>query len=158
MRFSIREAGPGDYEALCAVLEEGDAYHRRALPHVFRPPAGPARSVEYMLGIMADENAVFYVAERQGQIVGAIHVLIRETRQIPILVPRRYAVVDTLVVAKAHRRRGVGRALMEAGQRWAADRKASQIELNVWEFNEGALAFYEELGYRTASRHMWKAL
>ena len=26
----------------------------------------------------------------------------------------------------------------------------TQIELGVWEFNEGAIAFYEKLGYETA--------
>ncbi|MEG3839889.1 hypothetical protein [Microcoleus sp. herbarium14] len=28
----------------------------------------------------------------------------------------------------------------------------TQIELGVWEFNEGAIAFYEKLGYETAYR------
>jgi ribosomal protein S18 acetylase RimI-like enzyme len=32
------------------------------------------------------------------------------------------------------------------------------IELNVWEFNRGAMAFYRQLGYRTTSRKMSKRL
>jgi ribosomal protein S18 acetylase RimI-like enzyme len=33
---------------------------------------------------------------------------------------------------------------------------ADTIELNVWEFNRGAMAFYRQLGYRTTSRKMSK--
>ena len=29
-----------------------------------------------------------------------------------------------------------------------------RIELNVWEFNQGALAFYEERGFETYRRYM----
>jgi ribosomal protein S18 acetylase RimI-like enzyme len=34
----------------------------------------------------------------------------------------------------------------------------TQIELIVWEFNKGAIAFYEQLGCETAYRQMRKSL
>lgn len=158
MSITIREAQPSDYEALCLVLDQGDAYHRRAVPHVFRAPDGPARSRDYILAIIASDDAAFYVAEEEGQIVGAVHILVRETPDIPILAPRRYAVIENIAVDCARRRQGIGRALMERALQWAADRGLTQVELSVWEFNEGAMAFYRELGYTTAVRRMWKDL
>jgi GNAT superfamily N-acetyltransferase len=47
---------------------------------------------------------------------------------------------------------------MERAHAWALDKGINQIQLNVWEFNEGAIAFYEKLGYTVASRTMWKSL
>jgi ribosomal protein S18 acetylase RimI-like enzyme len=47
---------------------------------------------------------------------------------------------------------------MEAAQEWARQRGARRVQLTVWEFNEGAIAFYESLGYETYSRNMWKSL
>jgi ribosomal protein S18 acetylase RimI-like enzyme len=155
---TIREARPEDYEALCQVLDQGDTFHRQAVPQVFRAPDGPARSREYILAIIDSDDGAFYIAEEEGQIVGAVHVLVRQAPDIPIMVPRRYAVVENIAVSSAHRRRGIGRALMERAQRWAADRALTQIELSVWEFNDGARAFYQELGYETAVRRMWKEL
>jgi shikimate dehydrogenase len=154
MKFSIRQATLDDYDPMSEVLAEVDALHREALPHVYRDPGGPARSREYIASIIEDENAALLVAARPDQVIGLIHVLIRETRDIPILVPRRYAVIENIVVAEDSRRAGVGRALMEAAHRWAQKQGVDQIELGVWEFNQGALAFYEKLDYRTSIRRM----
>jgi len=158
MKFFIREATQGDYEALCAIFAEADAMHREALPHIFREAAGPARPRDFILKILADKNTALFVAEHEGEIIGLIHVRVRETPDIPILVPRRYAVINDLVVKEKFRRHGVGRALLERAERWALDKGATQVELVVWEFNKGAIAFYEKLGYKTISRRMWKSL
>jgi ribosomal protein S18 acetylase RimI-like enzyme len=43
---------------------------------------------------------------------------------------------------------------MAHAQRWATERGLREIELNVWEFNQSAIAFYEALGYVTERRKM----
>ena len=90
--------------------------------------------------------------------MGLIQIRLRDASDIPIMVSRTYATVGTLVVKSGFRRLGVGRALMERGHQWARAKGASQVELGVWEFNKGAKAFYERLGYHTASRKMCRAL
>jgi ribosomal protein S18 acetylase RimI-like enzyme len=72
----------------------------------------------------------------------------------PLLAPRRFAMVDMLAVRGDRRRRGIGRALMEATHRWAEGCGLEEVALNVWEFNQRAIAFYEHLGYETLSRQM----
>jgi len=74
------------------------------------------------------------------------------------MVPRRFLVIDNIVVRKDSRRQGVGRLLLERAEQWALARGADMVELNVWEFNTGARLFYQALGYETASRKMWKQL
>jgi GNAT superfamily N-acetyltransferase len=61
-------------------------------------------------------------------------------------------------VPEAWQGRGAGRALMNAAEAWAREHGAERLHLNVWEFNEGAIAFYERLGYVTFSRNMWRKL
>jgi hypothetical protein len=39
-------------------------------------------------------------------------------------------------------------------QAWAIAKGATSVELNVFEFNQKAIAFYEGLGYQTLSRKM----
>jgi ribosomal protein S18 acetylase RimI-like enzyme len=73
-------------------------------------------------------------------------------------VPRRQAFVDSLAVKQEFRRRGVGRALMDHAHRWAIAKGAADIDLNVFEFNQPAIAFYQALGYETSRRRMVKDL
>jgi ribosomal protein S18 acetylase RimI-like enzyme len=47
---------------------------------------------------------------------------------------------------------------MDKMQEWAIARGATSLELNVYEFNETAISFYERLGYQTLSRKMSKEL
>ena len=149
---------------LCEIFAEVDALHCEALPHVFQKPPGPARTRAYIrrllqsVGVLADEDAMIFVAQSGDDVVGLVKASIREAPDYSIMVPRRYAEIGTLAVKEGFRRSGVGRALMEEVHRWARDRGANQVELIVWEFNQGARIFYETLGYRTSSRRMWIAL
>jgi ribosomal protein S18 acetylase RimI-like enzyme len=158
MKPNIREAVPSDYESLCVLLDEADAPHRENLPWMFQKPRGAVRRKDYVLGLIADEAVGFFVAQVGDRLVGSMCVMIRESPEIPIFVRRRYAVVDEVVVKREFRRTGIGRALMEKAHEWAVAQGADSIELNVWEFNQGAIEFYKTLGYETASRKMNKRL
>jgi ribosomal protein S18 acetylase RimI-like enzyme len=59
--------------------------------------------------------------------------------------------VADLAVTEGARRRGVGRALMEAGEAWARERGLDLVSLDVWSTNDAALAFYRRLGYSVES-------
>jgi ribosomal protein S18 acetylase RimI-like enzyme len=158
MELTIRRATLADYEPVCQVLAEVDALHQQALPGIFQTPPGPARDPEYIASVLADENSALFVAVVAGHLAGVAQVMLRDASPIPVLVPRRFAIVDSLAVRAAFRRRGVGQKLMAAVEEWAADRGISDIELNVFEFNRAAIAFYERLGYTTRSRRMARTL
>lgn len=158
MDFTIREATEQDYEGLCKLFAEGDLLHNQALPQIFTKPDGPFRSREFISRILEDESAVILVAESGGQVISLIHVLIRESPDIPIMVKRRYAYISDIAIAERLRGSGIGKALMRQAERWAIQRNVSQFELNVWDFNKNAIAFFKKLGY-TPSRHiLWKSV
>ncbi len=158
MEILIRPATIQDYPELCAIIAGVDTLHRRHLPNLFQEPDGPTRDRGYIQSLLADESVALFVAQAQDDVVGLVHVLVREAPPIPILVPRRYAVVDNLVVRPGFRRQGIGRALMNRAERWARERGAQTIELNVYEFNQEAIDFYRQMDYETLSRKLSKAL
>lgn len=153
--ITVREATLADYPALRVLFDEIQQEHVDALPHIFQMPDGPARPRRYVATLLADPDIALFVAERRGRVIGVIDVRIQHSPDNPILVPRRYAMVDTLVVRKRSRRHGAGRALMARAHEWACERGISEVQLSVWEVNAGAVAFYEALGYTTAHRRMW---
>lgn len=158
MKADVRQAEPRDCANLCALLDEVDSLHRGHLPQIFQHPEGHVRSTEHLLGLMADRNVGLFVAEAQGQLLGLVHVTLVDTPQVPILVPRRYATIENLAVQREHQRAGIGRALLHRAEQWARGRGATSIELNVYEFNREAIAFYRRLGYETLSRRMHRLL
>lgn len=54
--------------------------------------------------------------------------------------------------APTHRRRGVGRMLVDAVLKWAKSRKAGALHLLVTSNNEPAMRFYERLGFARTGR------
>ncbi|MBL8132644.1 MAG: GNAT family N-acetyltransferase [Anaerolineae bacterium] len=154
----IRTARPDDYPGLNPVIQAVDNLHADAVPRVFRRIEGTARSVEWFADALNTPDSLLLVAVDGDAVVGFLAALVRQSPEMPMFVPRRWMVVDGVYVADAYRGQGVGRALMEQAQAWALAQGLSEVELNVWEFNQDAIGFYETLGYTTITRRMWKAL
>ncbi len=51
------------------------------------------------------------------------------------------------MVAASHRRRGVGRALLDQAVVWAESAGVRKLELHVFPWNEPAIALYESFGF-----------
>lgn len=152
--FSIRRATGADYEALCGILAEVDQFHCERLPGIFQAVSGPARSREYLDSLLQNPEALVLLAEAGDQAVGCLLALLRPAPPAPILVPRLIAFIDTLAVLSVWRRQGIGRALMDGAHNWAREHGADDLELNVFAFNEGAVAFYRSLGYEVQAYRM----
>lgn len=151
----IRVARHEDFPALCGLYDQVDSFHRESLPHIFRDTPDPPRSREFIQGLMDGEESEILVAEGPGgALLGCVEVVDFAPPARPMTQPRRYAVVEELVVDAAQRGQGLGRLLMDAAHEWARGRGLKSVQLHVWEFNSGARGFYEELGYETLSRRL----
>jgi ribosomal protein S18 acetylase RimI-like enzyme len=91
-------------------------------------------------------------------LLGGVLVRLYDTPADPVMVPRRRAHVEAIVVDEHHRRAGIGTALMNAAAAWARERGAEEIVLTVWAGNAAAEAFYLRLGYGVVSRALCKPL
>jgi ribosomal protein S18 acetylase RimI-like enzyme len=152
----VREATADDYLALNALWAEADLLHHEGLPDVFAPPAEPARSVEFVDSILHDPNQKLLVATANDRIAGFVRVTLQD-RRAP-LAPGRIAIVEEVVVTADFRGAGIGRRLMAEAEAWAKNNGATELWLNVWEFNESAIAFYAALGFETMSLRMRKEI
>jgi GNAT superfamily N-acetyltransferase len=142
----IRPALPDDYDAVCAITDQGDELHRERVPWLFRPPEVPPLSREGFAQTCATEDSRILLAVREG-VVGVAFVRLRSAPAVSTFIPQRWAVLDSLVVDARCRRRGIGAALVAAVEAWARDKAAPWLELGVYAVNGEARAFYEALGY-----------
>ena len=65
----------------------------------------------------------------------------------PVMAGTNFLVVENVVVAESAKRKGVGRLLFEALDRFAAEKDCSYAILCSSTFRTGAHAFYEKMGY-----------
>jgi ribosomal-protein-alanine N-acetyltransferase len=97
---------------------------------------------ESMLAFAEARNAIVVVAEGPGE-----EVLGFVIAHVERAAARRRAYVVTLDVAENHRRIGLAGRLMREVEACAAAVGARWMELHVFTGNEGAIRFYERLGY-----------
>lgn len=127
--------------------------HAAALPAIFRA-AGDPLPEWYFHDLIANGAGAIYVAEVAGAVVGFAALTARHAPAYGMLVARKTATLENIVVTAAHRGAGVGRALLRACAEWARRQGADSLDLLVWEFNGDARAFYERHGMETLNRTM----
>ena len=108
------------------------------------------RVIGNALGGQSPNSVVLIAEDGSGQRLGFIHLTEEEDYY-----GGACGHVGDVVVAPEARSRGVGRALLAAGERWARGRGYRLLTLNVFLANERARALYEELGFRPETvRHV----
>lgn len=70
----------------------------------------------------------------------------------------RHAYILMLFVDPQHRRQGIGTALMQIAEAWAANRGDRQLGLQVFVENQPALELYEKLGFQPQALWMVKPI
>jgi diamine N-acetyltransferase len=153
-RFDVRAATMDDYDGLCPLFAELDLFHRQARPDFFQAAPEPVRSRDFIAELVNAPQTDILVAADGAALVGLALVRLHEMGGLPIVIPRRIAIVDNIVVAGEMRRQGVGRALLAGTRDWARGHDAAYVEIAVHEFNIGAIRFYEADGYRTSTRRL----
>ena len=141
--MKVRQAIPEDVPALVALFQELDRMQSDWRVFTPRPGFYDEVGLKYREA-MSTENAVVLVAEDEGEIVGMSYGEVR--------IPSRFSderalELSGVVVRTGYRGRGVGRALVQEAARFAGELGVEWIELKTFAPNQGAMAFWEGLGF-----------
>ena len=152
--LQIRRATRDDIPALCELsgaIQEG---HREAHPDYFKPhEVTPMMIAEYEAQL-ADANTSVYIGEVDGTVVGHIIAQIIDRPENSYMYAVRYLYVAEMGVFKQHRSAGYGEQLMRKAFDLAKSLGISRVILNVWAFNERAIAFYKRQGFAVRDMRM----
>ncbi len=141
--MKVRQATPEDVPALVAMFQELD--RMQSDWRVFTPRPGFYDEVgSKYREAMSTDNALVLVAEDEQDILGMAYGEVR--------VPSRFSderalELSGVVVRAGYRGRGVGRALVKEAARFAGEIGVEWIELKTFAPNQGAMAFWEGLGF-----------
>ena len=104
--------------------------------------------------IWEDPEQKIVVAELNGVICGfaVLHHIHRP--ESPFMQERDFMDVDEFCVDKEYRRQGIATEMISFIRNYTKEKGIKRLELNMWEFNQDALAFYEAVGFKTYRRYM----
>lgn len=119
-------------------------------------PLDPRWSDRFLAALDREESA-WFVAERDGQVVGGVFV------------DAAHGVAHIgMAILEGHRGAGLGRSLLDAAVAWARDRRCHKVALEVWPHNTRARQLYKSAGfvdegylrrhYRRKNAALWDAV
>ena len=152
-RVTVRFAREEDLERVNELRKQVNDVHVAGKPDVFKP--GFCEDLRnHIHTIWANPNEKIAVAEINGQVCGfaVLNHIVRPEN--PFMFERDFLDIDEFGVDEGCRRQGAAAAMIRFIREWAKEQGFRRIELNMWEFNRGALAFYEAAGLTTYRRYM----
>jgi GNAT superfamily N-acetyltransferase len=133
MEIKLREGKKEDIPAIFALINELALYEKA--------PEEVITTVEQMEEDGFGENAIykFIVAELNSEIVGmALYYWKYSTWK------GKGIYLDDIIVTEKHRRKGIGKLLMDEIIKIADREKANKLEWQVLDWNEPAISFYKK--------------
>ena len=148
--LSIREFNEADHtKGVASCLIELQDFERSLDP---RMPSG-ADIVDLYIPNMLDRciecDGKVLVAEVEGEVAGYVTVLARVSSDEIEDGDVEYGLIPDLVVASRHRKKGIGRKLLEAAEAYAKSNDVKSLRIGVLARNRFANDMYESMGFES---------
>jgi GNAT superfamily N-acetyltransferase len=152
--IQIRPALPDDESFVLATTERLGAFPVPAWRSPAEIAAGEARTLAAHFQTPHADAILLLAVGRDGRRLGFVFLEVRQD----YFTLARHGHVATLAVTEESEGIGVGRALLDASERWAHEQGFTMLTLNVFDSNLRARSVYEHIGYRPETLHYVKVL
>ena len=156
--MNIRQATPADSFLLSSLCVDVQRLHAEQHPRIFKTPQSVDFASDFFDEMLADPAATIYIAEEDAQALGYIFCNLIEREETPFTYPNRFLHIDQISVRPDAQGGGAGTALMDQIEKLARELGASKIQLDSWNFNTKAHAFFEALGFEKFNYRFWRDL
>ncbi len=152
----IRPATEQDIDGLVPLYAEFHEFHVLGVPdRLHKPDIYDEIALRNTLReLLHRGDARIFVVDVEGNLIGLAEVYVRQDEPHPLTVAHRYGYLQSLIISAPFRKSGLGKQLVTPAHHLAKEHGATEMQLDVWDFAEGPLHFYEALGYRTLKRHL----
>ena len=151
--MEIRFAKETELDRVNEIRKQVNDVHVAGKPEVFKP--GFSKELQDFIKVIWDDpEQEIVVAVEDDDICGFAILHHINKPENPFMWERDFLDIDEFCVDQKHRRKGVATQLISYIKEYAKDKGFHRLELNMWEFNESALEFYESVGFETYRRYM----
>lgn len=151
MNYQIKCCTTDDIEFVCDLLCVLCDLHHNGRSDVFKS-SGCKYTPADIITLLQRNDAFIDICYDNDEKIGYCIQFLKQTPEDSCRCARKVLFVDDLCISDNQRSKGAGSALMAAVKQRATELNCDCIELNVWEFNNKAIAFYEKQGYKLQRR------
>ncbi len=149
LKVIIRHAREDDLQAIIKLSEKLGRDESTA-DSMVSPEPSEFQSPKWILKNIKGENAVVFVAELNGKVVGYSLGWISQ----PWSYKGRRGYICDCFVDEPYREKGIGKALIRAMLDWFTKRGADCVEADVYSGNIPSLNMFESLGFKEVSKRL----
>ena len=148
----IRRASKEDIHRIIKLLHQVNMVHHKIRPDLFKPHT-TKYSEQELEAMLDDDSKPIFVCD-DGMVLGYAFCQISEVRNDQLLEDAKTLYIDDICVDENARGNHIGKALYEYVRNYAQSVGCHNITLNVWDGNEPALHFYENMGMHVQKQTM----
>ena len=145
--MEIRFATEQDVGGILELLRQVGQIHYEGRPDLFRAGAqkyGPSQ----VLALLNSSKTPIFVAVEEEKVLGYGFCKVKAYDKDPVFCDSTELYIDDICVDENCRGQHIGTAIYQEIMRYAKMRRCHNVTLNVWNFNESAMKFYESLGMK----------
>jgi ribosomal protein S18 acetylase RimI-like enzyme len=155
MNVTVRQASEADAGWISSLNADVQEIHAAALPGLFKAPSADSFPPEMVAALIrAPENLIF-LAELDVEPVGYAYAEVIRRPETAFRTAQEMVHLHHISVRPAHRRKGIGDALIRSVRAAAGDHGISLLAVDVWTFNEAARRFFRRQGFNTRIERLW---
>ena len=154
MTVSVRRAKENDIDRIIALLSQVLEIHAAIRPDIFISGTTKYTPAELSEKIKEDEKPIFVAVDEEDKVLGYAFCIYKEQPFSTNMVPFKSLYIDDLCVDEASRGRHIGKLLFEYVKEQARENGCYELTLNVWEGNDPARSFYENIGFKPKETNM----
>ena len=144
--MAIRNAAEQDIPRLLSLLTQVDMVHHQGRPDLFNGPATKYSEAQLTDMLGDARRPIFVWTDETDRVMGYAFCIFQRHTDDSVLTDILTLYIDDLCVDETARGRHIGRDLYRHVLAFAREKGCYNVTLNVWAFNEPALAFYRKMG------------
>ena len=152
---AIRKATHESAELIASLNQHVHALHIKSHPEVFNTPT-LEETAEFLRTYLAQENMhTFVIYSDTEEPMGYMITYVRDLLGHVFVKPQRYLYIDQIGILPAYQHQGYGASLVAKAKELALELNASQVRLDVWDFNHPSQIFFQHQGFSIFNLRMW---
>lgn len=153
--YNVRYAKEKDIKKIVELLHDIAQIHHIGMPKIFKTHTRKYGEKDLIVALKDETKPLFVLVNDEDVVLGYCLCEIKITKNDVMLHDRKVLFIDDLCMDKSFRDKGLGKILFDEVKEIALGKyQVNSIELNVWEFNKGAMKFYENCGFKAQKRVM----